>query len=408
MIKKLRRKFIALSTAALFVLLAGIVAGMNVINYHAVISEADKTLTLLVHNQGKFPGSSGNKGNRPPPDMPPELPYETRYFSVLFDASGQVIRTDTTRISAVDDEAAVEYAEEAIQRGESQGFIDTYRFAYSDEGTGTRIAFLDCRRKLDSFYMFWYISMGMALAGFVVVFILFVFLSGRIVRPIAESYEKQKRFITDAGHEMKTPLTIIHANADILEMELGENESLQDIQQQAKRLSELTNDLVLLSRMEEADNAMPMIEFPVSEVIADAALPFKTLAQQQDKAWICSIQPMLSLYGDDKAIQKLVSVLMDNALKYSPAGGTISLQCFKQAKTLHLTVWNTTESALSREDLEHIFDRFYRTDLSRNSKTGGYGIGLSIAKAIVTAHGGRIQASAPDEHTFQINASFPL
>ncbi len=408
MIKKLRRKLIVLSVLSLFALLTVIVVGMNGINYHAILNETDKTLNLLVRNEGEFPGFDGSKENQPPPDMPPELPYETRYFSVLLDHSGNVIHTETSRISAVDASTAIEYAEKVMQKNGQRGFIEEYRFACSNEGEKIRITFLDCGRKLDSFHTFLFASMGVALTGFLIVSVLFGFLSGRMIRPIAESYEKQKRFITDAGHELKTPLTIIHANADILEMELGENESLQDIQQQTKRMTELTNDLVLLSRMEETERDMPMIVFPASEIIMDAALPFKALAQQQGKAFVCSIQPMLSLCGNDKAIQKLVFILMDNALKYSPQGGTISLCFEKQARTLYLTVRNTTKTELSRGDLDHVFDRFYRADLSRNSQTGGHGIGLSIAKAIAAAHGGKIQASAQGDHVFQITVSFPI
>ena len=408
MIKKLRRKWIILSVLSLFTLLTVIVVGMNGINYYSVLSEADQTLNLLVRNKGAFPGFDGSKENQPPSDMPPELPYETRYFSVLLDSSDNVIRTETSRITAVDAGTAREYAKEVIQKNGDRGFIGEYRFARSDEGEKVRITFLDCGRKLDSFQTFLFASMGVAFTGFFIVSVLFSILSGRIIHPIAESYEKQKRFITDAGHELKTPLTIIRANADILEMEFGENESLQDIQQQTKRMAELTSDLVFLSRMEETEQGMPMTAFPASEIIADAALPFHALAQQQGKKFICSIQPMLSLYGNDKAIQKLVCILMDNAWKYASKDGVISMCFEKQAKILCLTVRNTTEVKFSRGDLEHIFDRFYRADLSRNSQTGGHGIGLSIAKAIVVAHGGKIQASVQEDHIFQITVFLPI
>lgn len=130
-------------------------------------------------------------------------------------------------------------------------------------------------------------------------------------------------------------------------MELGENESLHDIRQQTRRLSELTGDLILLSRMEEAENALPLIEFPVSEAIEDAAAPFQTLAKQQGKRFLCSIQPMLTLRGDDKSIRRLVLLLLDNALKYTPTDGTIALRFAAQGRSLCLTVTNPTETALT-------------------------------------------------------------
>ena len=249
-------------------------------------------------------------------------------------------------------------------------------------------------------------SLIMALAGYVIVFVIVFILSGKIIQPIAESYEKQKRFITDAGHEIKTPLTIIHANVDILEMELGKNESLSDISQQTKRLRSLTDDLVMLARMEESEETMQKIDFPVSEVVTEAARPFRTLAIQQGKEFTCTIQPLLTLKGNDKAIEQLVGILLENALKYSPTGGTVAFDLTKQNRSVCLSVFNTANTEIKGEQLNHVFDRFYRTDFSRNSETGGHGIGLSIAQAIVTAHGGKIQAMTQDGHSFRITALF--
>ena len=270
-----------------------------------------------------------------------------------------------------------------------------------------RIIFLDCRQEISSFRIFLFISLGMALMGFLIFFFVILFFSGRIIRPVAESYEKQKRFITDAGHELKTPLTIIQADVDVLEMETGENEWLADIRKQTQRLSGLTRDLVYLSRMEEAENALPMIEFPFSDVVAETAASFQALAKTQGKPFLCDIQPMLSLKGNEKAIQQSVNILLDNALKYSPAGGTVSLTVKKQGKTLLLTVCNTTAAPVPAGELPRLFERFYRPDTSRNSRTGGYGIGLSVAKAITTAHNGKIHAGSNGD-TLQITVTLPL
>lgn len=296
-----------------------------------------------------------------------------------------------------------------LQTGDERGFLDTFRYAKIAEGDSIRITFLDCGRKLDAFRNFLTASILMAATGFVIVFVVISFFAGKFIRPIAESHEKQKRFITDAGHEIKTPLTIINANVDLLEMDVGQNECLQDIRQQAKRLTALTNHLVCLARMEEAEHTLPMIVFPVSEVIEETAMPFKTLSQVQGKTFQCEVQPLLSMQGNDKAISQLVSVLMDNALKYSPVGGIIALRFVRKNKTLLLTVANTTETLVPPEALSRVFDRFYRTDPSRNSETGGHGIGLSLAKAIVAAHGGKISAEAPEDgKVFRITVSLPV
>lgn len=409
MIKKLQTKFILLSMTAFLLVLVVIITGINIVNWSGVVHEADELLAILSENRGAFPMGPGDLGNRLPPGMSPEIPYESRYFSVILNSdTGSVIQAETSRIVSVDTSQAIEYAKAVLRDGKSRGFADDFRYVIQSEDPIVRITFLDCGRKLDAFLNFLLASAGISLIGYLVVFALITFFSNRIIRPISESYEKQKRFITDAGHEIKTPLTIINADADVLAMELGENEWLEDIQKQAKRLTALTNDLVMLSRMEEAESTMQMIEFPFSDVVSEAASSFQALAQTQEKVFQCQIQPMLTLRGNEKAIHQLISILLDNALKYSPANGTVSLTLEKQSRTLRLSVYNTTANEIAKESLPLLFDRFYRTDPSRNSQTGGYGIGLSVAKAIVTAHNGKIQASTEDGHALQITAIFPI
>ena len=224
---------------------------------------------------------------------------------------------------------------------------------------------------------------------------------------MAESYEKQKRFITDAGHELKTPLTIIDADAEILEMDLGENEWVRDIQGQVKRLTGLTRDLIYLSRMDEEQSRPQLVEFPLSDLVRETAQPFQTLAKTQGKSLDLRVQPDLSLQGDEKALGHLVTILLDNALKYSPAGSGISLSLERQGKYARLTVANPTDSPLPG-DLNQLFERFYRADPSRNSQTGGHGLGLSIAQAIVSAHKGKLTAASPDGASLVMTALLPL
>lgn len=408
MIKKLKTKFIILCMASLFVLLSVIVVGMNVITYRSMVEEADSVLEVLSQNKGKFPEMEGGKENQLPRNMSPEIPYESRYFSVLYNKSGEIIETDTSNIKSVDSEEAEIYAEEAVMKDQDNGFVGEFRYRKCEDKNSHRIIFLDCGRKINTFETFLVASIGMALIGFIIVFIVVFFCSGRIIRPLAESYEKQKRFITDAGHEIKTPLTIINANVDLLKMELEENECLTDIEQQTKRLTSLTNDLVYLARIEEAEDSLQMIEFPVSEIVYDMANSFKALAQTQEKEFACYIQPLLSMRGNDKSVEQLVSILLDNGLKYSPKGGKISVELVGKKKAICLSVSNTVEHTLQDQDINNVFDRFYRIDKSRNSETGGHGIGLSVAKAIVEAHGGRILASLKEEQIFEIVVTLPI
>lgn len=415
MIRKLRLKVILLTAISLFVLLAALVAGMNIINYTAVVHEADEVLGILSRNDGSFTGLFDEEGlihpSGPPDqagemagDLSPETPYESRYFSVLLSASGKILVTDVSRIASVDATQAADFVRQAIDEG---GFVQEFRYIRASEPNGlTRVTFLDCGRRLEAFRIFLYSSIMISFLGYLMVFVLVWFLAGRIVRPIAESYEKQKRFVTDAGHEMKTPLTIIHANTDLLEMELGANESLSDIRQQARRLTELTNELMSLARMEESENNIPRLPFPVSEVVREAAEPYRNLFAVAEKSVVLQVQPMLTISGSEQAIRQLVGVLLDNALKYSAPASQTVLQLARQGGSCVLTVENPVQRPIREGELARIFDRFYRPDADRNSATGGHGIGLSIAKAAVSAHGGRISARMEGDR-FCITAVFP-
>ncbi|MGN0999746.1 MAG: sensor histidine kinase [Faecousia sp.] len=408
MIQKLQRKLILLSMTSLLLVLCVIVVGINVVNYTSVVGQADELLEILSENKGSFPHQPGDKGGKLPPNLSQETPYETRYFTVLLTDDGELIQTDTSRIVTVSQSEAVALAQTVLQKSGEKGFLDHFRYTVRTGDGVVRIIFLDCGRTLYSFRSFLLASIGISVLGYAIVFVLIAFFSHRIIRPVSESYEKQKRFITDAGHELKTPLTIISADADVLAMELENNEWVEDIRRQTQRLAALTGDLVYLSRMEESGNSLPMIEFPLSDVVGEAASSFQSLAQAQSKAFRFDIQPMLSLTGNDKAISQLVSILLDNALKYSPEGGSVCLNLRRQNKTAVLTVSNTTQDPIPKESLPKLFDRFYRADPSRSSQTGGYGIGLSIAQAIAQAHHGKIQASSEDGSSLTITVSLPL
>ncbi len=406
MIKKLKIKIIALSMASLFLLLSLIVVCMNALNYHSLVREADNVLSLLSQNRGTFPDFKDDKMHPLPPDMSPELPHESRYFSVLIKENGSTMLTETSKIATVNSNQAQNYANRVLKNDNANGFIGNFRYKKTTEGNALRITFLDCGRKLDAFYGYLCTSIFIALIGFTIVFVIFVFTSGKIIKPIAESYEKQKRFITDAGHEIKTPLTIINANADVLEMDIGKNECIDDIHRQAKKLTELTNNLVTLARMEEEQDALIKIDSPVSEIVENAVHSFNSLAIAQRKELTCNIEPMLNLFCNAKSIEQLISLLADNALKYSPEGSVVKVKLFKQGKSIVLSVTNKTDCIADSQNLNRLFDRFYRADSSRNSETGGYGIGLSVAKAIVNAHNANIQAQLDNDNNFTITVTF--
>ena len=411
MIRKLRIKLIIASMVSLLAVLLVIMSAVNLVYYGQVIQEADSTLALLAANDGFFPKSNhefppDGKFPKREPHLSPELPYETRYFFVTLAEDGSARSVNTGKIAAVDTADAIAYAQSVWAQGKTQGFADQYRFLVDTSSSEPLILFLDCSRGLANFKTLLLSCIGVSFVGSLLVLLLLIFLSGRIVRPFLENYEKQKQFITDAGHELKTPLTILNADAEILAMDYGENEWVSDIQTQTKRLADLTNDLILLSHMEEEQTQLQMLELPLSDIAEETITPFQAVARTQGKALELHIQPMLSLRGDEKSLRKLFSILLDNAVKYSVPQSTISCTLEKQKNCIRLSVWNAVDH-ITKAQTEHLFDRFYRTDQSRNSQTGGYGLGLSIALAIVTAHKGKITATTADEASLLITATFP-
>lgn len=424
MINKLKSRFIILSAVSILILLTIIVSGMNIINYNTVVTESDGILALISGNKGQFPDFKDTsslpqkpedsdfgqfpqrpEGERFPHNMSPELPYESRYFSVLFDKNGKVMQTDISKIAAIDNSEAEKLAKSAKNSSKAKGFISSFRYAKRNEGELIRITFLDCGRKLDAYKAFLISSIIMAAAGFGLVLVVIIIISDRIVKPIAEAHQKQKQFITDAGHEIKTPLTIISADADVLGLDIGENEYLADIKLQTKKLAELTNDLVYLSKMEEAESALQKIDIPLSEIVSETVNSFGAVALNLGKTISAEITPLITLCGNPSAIEQLVGILLENALKYSPEGSSVSVSLTRSGRHIELTVLNSTDKELSEEDLARIFDRFYRPDASRNSSTGGHGIGLSVAKAIVEAHSGKLSAFRKERGIFGITAS---
>ena len=400
MIQKLRKKLILVSMLSLFAVLFLIVSVSTTVSYLQMAQSADSTLNMLARNDGKFP-----KG-REPFKRSPELPFESRFFSVRLTADGELLAANLERIAAIEQDTAVAFAEKILASGKKRGFIGIYRYSVQDTPEGTMILFLDCGRSFYNFKNFFITSVLVSILGMTVVLIRIVFVTERNIRPSTESYEKQKRFITDAGHEIKTPLAIINADADVLGMDLGENEWLDEIKAQTRRLTALTNDLISLTRMEEAGEELQMTEFSLSDLVQEAAQSFQGMSLQKEQTFNLHITPGLMIRGDEKMLARLLSILLDNALKYCPAQGTIDLERGTRGKQLSFKLTNPADP-VETSNLPRLFDRFYRADHSRNSKTGGYGIGLSIARAIVDAHKGKISAATADGRSLTITVLLP-
>ena len=402
MIYRLQRKFILICTVSVLTVIALVFGVILVLNISSMNRNMDMLADRVSEGGGRFPGSMDEK---PQPDkMPPrneqdfefitpETPFSTRHFTVFFDKQGEVARTNTESIYSITEEVAVEYAESVLDDEDTRGWIDNYRYKVFATDMGMCVVFVDGSMSRSS------LMQSMTIAGFVLlgcaalVLILIFLLSKKAVKPIAESYEKQKQFITDANHELKTPPTLILANLDIAEAELGKNEWLDDIRSEGHRMTELVNQLVALSRMDEEGQPLNMTDVALGELVADTVAEFEPLAKERGKAITSSIDKEISYLGDEALLHRLVGILMDNAIKYCDQGGEITVNLHRGRRTI-LTVENTY-AAVDELELNRLFDRFYRADKARKF-TGGYGVGLSMAKAIVEKHKGEITAYKKD------------
>ena len=436
MIRKLRGHFIRAAMLSVLLVIGSIIAMINIMNYHIVGVNADSILSILENRiqtgtLEKEPPAMHDHGEMRPGTPPEEQPftqenqgffrkvffretisretlYESRYFYMILSEDGTILRSDTSNVASIGEEDLNSFVAAVSGKATpSIGFYDNYRFLKTELEEGTLLLFLDCDRSLTYFRVSLEFSLLIMTTALIGVFLMIWLSSGTVIRPVQESYEKQRRFITDAGHELKTPLTIIDADITVAEMEVGENEWLDDVKLQTKRLADLTNDLIYLSRMDEGAEPLRTSEFPLSDLVSDTAQSFRSRIQLEEKSLETDIDPSITMTGDEKALEKLLVILLDNAVKYTRDHGQIRLALKKKARTVSLSVENETDQITS-DMLKHIFERFYRADASRNSSRGGYGIGLSIAQAIVHAHGGTIEASAPAKDWLRISATLPL
>ncbi|MBQ7714249.1 MAG: GHKL domain-containing protein [Clostridia bacterium] len=327
-----------------------------------------------------------------------ETAYETRYFYVRFAPDSNMIGYDLSHIANVTKEEAESLGRTILGTEEEDGVYGSYRFfRHETEGGSTEIIFLNCATQLRSFNFILFISIIILAAVLAAVTAAVWLLSKKIVKPFVDNLEKQKQFVTDAGHEIKTPLAIIDANAEVLKLTSGDNEWIDSIQHQTSRLSSLVKKLVTLSKSEEELDDIPFEDFNISYALAETVSPFSLLAEKNGIRLEENVEPDIVCKGNEASIRQLFEILLDNAIKYTPRGGTIRVSLENRGKTV-FEIYNDCEE-LDAEKIPQYFDRFFRADDSRSRDTGGYGIGLSIAKAIVERHRGKISAESKDSHS---------
>ena len=403
MIKRLRRRFVLIATASVLSVVALIFGIMLILNISSMNRNMDVLADKVSEGGGIFPGSFENSfmPNKIPPQnesdfefITPETPFSTRHFTVFFDKTGKVVQTFTDSIYSITENQAVAYAEEVLDLFDERGWISNYRYKLFRTDFGYGVVFVDGSMNRSALTQSMAISaMVLFSCGALVLLLIFLF-SKKAVKPIAESYEKQKQFITDANHELKTPLTLILANVDIAESEFGENEWLNDIRSEGNRMTELVNQLVALSRMDEENYSLNHSDLYFGKLVADTVAEFEPLAKSRNKSLEFDVDTTVIYNGDELLLRKLLGILMDNAIKYCDQDGEIRVSLSKKGNHPVICVENTYNNVNSIE-FEKLFDRFYRADKARTA-SGSFGIGLSIAKEIAKKHKGDIVAYKKD------------
>lgn len=418
MIKKLRRKFI-LSTMSILVVLFVVV--LCILNYAFAQVGTEQTFAYLrqVAQQQNLPSAHGkalsvsediatlpqsvpgDAGKRPDRQEGLDANHAANpIYGVHLTADGQVTVIYAMTDSALDTtESALSVAVRAAAQNKPQGSIGRWRFCRTDSPEGGFIALMDASQSFETLMLQRLLMTSVAISGFVLVLLFFVslWLSRFVTKPAEETFNKQKQFISDASHELKTPLSVISLNAEVLSQEIGSNKYMDYIRSEAGRMDKLIHQLLELSRMEDASRPLSKASFDLSKALFEVALPFESTAFEQKIAYDLDIRPNLFYMGEAESIKQLAAILLDNAFKHTPAEGQISLLCHEKGGRMQLVVQNTG-SVIAPEDLPYIFERFYRCDKSR-TESGSYGLGLAIAKSITTAHGGSLRAESCCDYT---------
>lgn len=406
MIKKLRWKFIAVAMISIIVVLMAIIGTITLINYNKTVDNIDKVLTVLVDNGGKFNNldfgddnlkntdGNNNKDNlnhqKDHGEFTKETPYWTRFFSVKFTNSSPDPAVDTSMIASVSKEEAIDMAKETINSNSMIGFYGAYRYKVKIADDFKLVVFVDCTKEMRSIRYFVFTGTWISLVGIIAVFIIVFIFSKIVFNPVKRTYDKQKRFVTNAAHELKTPLTIISANNELIDAQYNSLDETQAIDKQVKKLTIMINNLTLLSKLDEEDKNVDLKEkVDLTKLSNDLIEPFKVIFESRNIKFNFFVDDNCYIKGNTNLISQLLSLLIDNANKYALT--YINFEVRIVGKGVELKTSNDAD--IDEKNPNLLLERFYRNDKARG-KIEGSGIGLSVVNEIVKLHKGTIKLNA--------------
>ena len=399
MFRKLKIRFILLASAAIVCILLTMIAVLNSVRFLQTNGEIQAVLNILSANNGDFPSVEETAESLQNDRITIDTIYQYRYFSVVYKEDKTLYSTNLDHLSNLSKEQALSYANKVIKNSRSTGVFKVgsqfYSYQITQDSKTKRylLVVLDSTNYLESRNDFFWLSIQLCFYSFIFFVLVVSGFSNFAIRPYIKNYENQKRFITNAGHELKTPLAIISANTELQELMTGENEWTESTKDQVKRLSNLINQMVVLARLEEQPD-VTLVDVNFSEVVKKVAGNFKSVIEKAGKKYEIKLQEDIHVKATEDELYELVSILIDNACKYCDEDGKIfvTLTKAKRGKRARLTVANSYADG-KNVDYSRFFDRFYREDESHNQKQPGYGIGLSMAESLVRIFKGRIWVS---------------
>lgn len=402
MIKRLRRKLTILLMSIFSIVMIVILVGINYANYQDNNRNSMYFIDRFIQNEKSesWPGKDkGDKRNFPKNNTREEAVFRlSQFYTAKVDNNGVVTSVINKTGKGYTDDEIKAYANIVLTKGKEKGFLEGLLYAVSDTSYGKAIVFIDNRIAEENIRTLIIYSIIVGIIGLIILFIISIYLSRWIVKPVEEAFEKQKRFISDASHELKTPLTVIRANTDILETDIGDNKWLKYINLEVGLMDNLVNKLLILAKVESGDDRSSYENIDFSKSVRGAAMPFESVAFEKGMNLNIDVETGIQLYGDRYAINQLVAILVDNAIKHTEENGTIEVKAKSNRGSKILEVSNTG-APIPEEDRERIFERFYRGDKSRNRSSRRYGLGLAIAKIIVEQHKGNITVECKEGWT---------
>ena len=375
-----------------------VVSAINFSNWLDIRHELGETLDFLVRFSGPPPQASadrwaGNSRHRW------NILSESRYFAAIKKDGQMEIVINHMIGGTYSDEDLLTIAGQADSKGNISGRMGDFLYrSITGDGSAVTYVFLNIETRLQRQKRLMVFSLIACLIGILISFFIVVLYSKRVVRPVEENIARMKRFITDASHELKTPLTVISANMDVLALDQPDNTWVRSTQKQTANLRRMVDEMVYLTRIEEADAPLSMQRIELGPLLSDAADPYAAMAEFGGRALVMDIQQGVFVNGDRSALTRLMTILMDNALKYASQNASITVRCIQDGRHALIETLNPIDQPLSRDQCQRLFDRFYRVDESRTkAEHGGFGIGLAIASAIAERHGGKMTARMSGE-----------